>query len=87
MVKRVLCGTNGFGIKQTGGNKMYNEIKCESMPSLTGQVNNPTISERLNQKKRRLEKELEEVNKTIKLFEVHPEVTEVLNALSKIGMR
>lgn len=52
----------------------------ECMPS------SPPLSERLKEKKRRLEQELDQINKVIEKMESNPEVSSILDAVSEMNL-
>jgi hypothetical protein len=54
---------------------------CGTM-AVTGRE--PTMTERIMERKQRLETELATVNEALKLLEVHPSVARVFDAISKI---
>ena len=54
---------------------------------LTGQIRRPTVTEALQQEKMGLEMRLAMVNEAIAAMESHPEVTQVLDLLAKVGVR
>ena len=65
---------------------MYEDEKCEST-ALIGQdrIKSPTVSERLDSEKERLESRLKEVDEAIEMLNVSPEVKNALNAIGKLG--
>ena len=54
---------------------------------LAGQIRRPTVTEALQQEKVGLEARLAMVNEAIAAMESHPEVTQVLDLLAKVGVR
>ena len=62
---------------------MNDEDKCESLVPVGR--NSPTVSERLDFEKERLESRLKKVNEAIEMLNVSPEVKDALNAIGKLG--
>lgn len=63
------------------------EMQEVARQGLAGQVRRPTVTEALQQEKMGLETRLAMVNEAIAAMESHPEVTQVLDLLAKVGVR
>ena len=59
--------------------------QTESKAIVGGVLTHPTMTERLRDRKRRLEYELEKINEALAALESNPEVARTVDAISKLG--
>lgn len=59
--------------------------KREGPSAMVGECRSPTLSERLEEKKERLTKQLGEVNRAIEVLKKFPEVKEVVDVISRLN--
>ena len=57
----------------------------QCVPSLDSQINQPTIEQRLLQKKSRLEADLADINNALEALQANPEVLKIMCLISKVN--